>query len=147
MCLNDSPIQLLLTKLSTILYTTKPSHGFESKFDPPFGPIVSYSAFESIQIELFSKLAYVTAQWQDSLSSNCPHSTGPPRTSRWHLKSGKVMSPSHWKHPTFPEIDGMQASSGSWAMKVSSDGNTLTSPKMSKEGKYQRTSSPPSPIP
>ena len=51
LCLNYSPIQLLLTKLSTILLPTKPSHGFESKFDPPFGPIVSYSTFESIQIE------------------------------------------------------------------------------------------------
>ena len=70
-----------------------------------------------------------------------------PRTSRRHLKSGKVMSPLHWKCPTFPKTDGMPASSGSWVTKVSSNGNTLTSPKTSKEGKYWRMSSPPSPIP
>ena len=137
MCLNYRPTQLSLTKLSTIPYTAKTSHGFESKFDPPFGPIVSYATFESTQIETF-QFSTVTAQWRDSLSSNHPHSTGPLRTSRWHSKSGKVMSPSHWKHPTFPKTDSMQASSGSWATKVSSNGNTLTSPKLLKEGKYRR---------
>ena len=35
-----------------------------------------------------------TAQWQDSSFSSCPHSTGPPRTSRWPSRSGRATSPS-----------------------------------------------------
>ena len=48
------------------------------------------------------------------------------------------MSPLRWKRPISPKIDGMPASLVSWAVKVSSDGNILKSPKTSKEEKHQR---------
>ena len=63
-----------------------------------------------------------------------------PSTFHWPLRGpadgirrvAKPCHPSHWKHPTSPETDGVPASSGSWVTKVSSDGNTLTSPKTSE---------------
>ena len=42
------------------------------------------------------------AQWQDSSYSNCPHSTGPPRTNRWPLGSGRVTSPSQLEWCNIP---------------------------------------------
>ena len=50
-------------------------------------------------IPLFS---IFTAQWQDSSFSSHPHSTGPPRTSRWPLGSGRVMSPSTLEASNIP---------------------------------------------
>ena len=84
------------------------------------------------------------AQWQDSSYSNHPHSTGPPRTSRWHFRSGRVTSPLCWKHPIFPKTDGMPASLVSWAPKASSDGSILRFPKMTTSRKSQKTYSRPS---
>ena len=84
------------------------------------------------------------AQWQDSSYSKCPHSTGPQRTSRQHLRSGRVTSPSHWKHPIFPKKDGMPASLVSWALKASSDGNILTYSKRMMRRNTQKTCSRPS---
>ncbi len=94
-------------------------------------------SFKTIPFSLFP------AQWQDSSYSNCPHSTGPPRTSRQHSRSGRVMSPSHWKHPIFPKTDGMPASLVSWAPKASSDGSILRFPKMMTSRKSRKTYSQP----
>ena len=75
------------------------------------------------------------AQWQDSSYSNCPHSTGPQRTSRQHFRSGRVTSPSHWKCPISPKTDGMPASLVSWAPKASSDGSISRFLKMKMQRK------------
>ena len=96
--------------------------------------IHSYRVFGSFQDHFFL-FSIFTAQWQDSLFSNRPHSTGPPRTSRRPSRSGRVTSPSHWKCPISPERDGMPASLVFWAPKVSRDGNISISPKMSKNRK------------
>ena len=99
----------------------------------PFGFFQDHSLF-----------SIFTAQWQDSSFSSHPHSTGPPRTSKWPTSSGRVTSPSRWKRPISPERDGMQASLVSWALRDSRDGHISTSPKTKKEGKTRRTSSKPS---
>ena len=58
----------------------------------PFGFFQDHSLF-----------SIFTAQWQDSSFSSRPHFTGPPRTSKWPLRSGRVMSPSRWKRPISPD--------------------------------------------
>ena len=109
-------------------------HFVNSNFQDHFhsGPLcgklhLNYFIWEFLSRPLHFSL--FPAQWQDSSYSNRSHSTGPLRTSRWHFRSGRVMSPLHWKHPIFPKKDGMPALLVSWAPKASSDGSILRFPK------------------
>ena len=99
MCQNYSPIQQLLPKLSTILYTAAPfktipsMHHRASCVSNCINTSLSYrDHFGSFQDHFH--VSIFTAQWQDSLYSNRLHSTGPLRTSRQPSRSGRVTSPS-----------------------------------------------------
>ena len=143
LCQNFSQIQQLLPKLSTILYTAASFKTISIQYHCVANCIEIHSYEHFFQDHCFSLFP---AQWQDSSYSSRPHSTGPLRTNRWPLGSGRVTSPLRWKHPMSPKRDGMPASLVSWALKASSIGSTLRSPQTKNAGKPRKTYSQPSQI-
>ena len=96
----------------------------------PFKTIVQQIALKLNHTNSFQDHHILVYFQHNGRTAHIPNAHIPLALSRQHFRSGRVMSPSHWKGLISPKKDGMPASLVSWAPKASSNGNISRYPKM-----------------